>query len=168
VVSSHAVAPMRGEAGAAAAALPRTEVCPVCQTGRMLVVETLFPPRAVWTWAYPCARLPRGPWQCRVVGASWRQSRLSVCSGTRLSTEAAAVCTCGGDLWRGAWEIERWPLVRTDKDRSSLCQPRPRGANHPSGPNKPHNPAVSFNPFYPECSVRITASRAEMLPEHSG
>jgi Putative transposase len=53
VASSHASAPVRGEAGAAAAALPRTAVCPVCQIGRMLVVETLFPHRAVWDVGLP-------------------------------------------------------------------------------------------------------------------
>ena len=53
VASSQAVAPVTGEAEATAAALPRTEVCPVCQTGRMLVVETLFPHRAVWDVGIP-------------------------------------------------------------------------------------------------------------------
>ena len=53
VASSPAVAPVIGEAGAAAAVLPRPEVCPVCQTGRMQVVETLFPHRAVWDVGIP-------------------------------------------------------------------------------------------------------------------
>lgn len=54
MASSHAGAPGTGEAeAAAAAALPRTEVCPVCQTGRMLVVETLFRHRAVWDVGIP-------------------------------------------------------------------------------------------------------------------
>ena len=51
--SSHAVAPATGDAGTAAAVLPRAEVCPVCQTGRMLVVETLFVHRAVWDLGVP-------------------------------------------------------------------------------------------------------------------
>jgi hypothetical protein len=53
VASSPAGAPVIGEAGAAAAALPRPEVCPVCQTGRRRVVETLFPHRAVWDVGIP-------------------------------------------------------------------------------------------------------------------
>jgi hypothetical protein len=53
VASSPAVAPVISEAGAAAAVLLRTEVCPVCQTGRRRVVETLFPHRAVWDVSIP-------------------------------------------------------------------------------------------------------------------
>jgi len=45
--------PIISDAGATTAALPRAEVCPVCQTGRMLVVETLFPHRAVWDLGMP-------------------------------------------------------------------------------------------------------------------
>ena len=52
-VSLLVVAPVTGAAEAAAMALPRAEVCPVCQTGRMLVVETLFPLRAVWDLEVP-------------------------------------------------------------------------------------------------------------------
>ena len=53
VASSHVVAPVTGDAGAAVAALPRAEVCPICQTGRMLVVETLFVHRGVWDLGVP-------------------------------------------------------------------------------------------------------------------
>jgi hypothetical protein len=35
---------------------PRAEVCPVCQTGRMLVVEMVFPHRAVWDLSPPLLR----------------------------------------------------------------------------------------------------------------
>ena len=47
------VAPVTGDAEAAATALPRAEGCPVCQTGRMRVVETLFVHRAVWDLGVP-------------------------------------------------------------------------------------------------------------------
>jgi hypothetical protein len=45
--------PLISAAGATTAALPRAEGCPVCQPGRMLVGETLFPHRAVWDLGRP-------------------------------------------------------------------------------------------------------------------
>jgi Putative transposase len=46
LVVSHRARDRHAEA--TAAALPSAEICPVCQTGRMLVIETLFPHWAVW------------------------------------------------------------------------------------------------------------------------
>jgi Putative transposase/Transposase zinc-binding domain len=49
-------APVLSPGGDDAPAAPSSAVCPVCQTGRMLVVETLFPLRAVWDLSTPLLR----------------------------------------------------------------------------------------------------------------
>ena len=51
--SSDVVAPVTGDTGATAVAFPGVDVCPVCQTGRLLVVETYFSHRAVWDPGVP-------------------------------------------------------------------------------------------------------------------
>jgi hypothetical protein len=47
------VAPVTGDAEAAATALPRAEVCPVCQTGRMQLVQTVYRWAAAWNLSVP-------------------------------------------------------------------------------------------------------------------
>jgi hypothetical protein len=51
--SGHVVTAALFHEEATAAALPKAEGCPVCHTGRMLVVETRFPHRVVWDLDVP-------------------------------------------------------------------------------------------------------------------
>src|SRR5712691_3502953 len=90
---SPVVTPVTGDAEAATAAPPRAEVCPVCQTGRLLGVETLLPHRAVWDVGVPLVDTAERSVAMQGRVGSRRQSRLSTASGTRASAEAARACS---------------------------------------------------------------------------